>query len=107
MNPSKIPAPGPYEVAIVIDEEGKARGGRGERWILIKNPDGAIATVYPALNGEATAKVLAAADLIPELLESLQDMTAFSRVYVGDDPGGIRLVAKSTALIMLLQEKLG
>jgi hypothetical protein len=69
MNPSKIPAPGPYEVAIIIDEEGKARGSKGEKWILIKNADGAIATVYPASNAEATANLLAAS---ASLLEQLR-----------------------------------
>lgn len=53
-------APGPYEVAVIIDEEGKARGRNGERWVLIRNADGAIASVYPAREAEATAQLLAA-----------------------------------------------
>jgi hypothetical protein len=56
----KTPAPGPYEVVTVIDEEGKARGKNGEQWILIRNETGAIATVYPARDAEATARLLAA-----------------------------------------------
>ena len=69
MNPKNIPAPGPYEVVVVIDEEGKARGARGEKWVLIKNDDGAIASVYPAVNSEATARILAAGS---ELLKQLK-----------------------------------
>lgn len=56
----KTPAPGPYEVAVIIDEEGKARGRNGERWVLIRNADGAIASVYPGRDAEATADLLAA-----------------------------------------------
>lgn len=56
----KTPAPGPYEVAIIIDEEGKARGRNGEQWVLIRNADGAIASVYPGRDAEATANLLAA-----------------------------------------------
>ena len=54
------PAFGPYEVAIIIDEEGKARGRNGERWVLIRNAEGAIASVYPGRDAEATANLLAA-----------------------------------------------
>ena len=53
-------APGPYEVVTIIDEEGKARGRNGEKWLLIRNADGAIASVYPGQDAEATAKLLAA-----------------------------------------------
>lgn len=60
---SKTHAPGPYEVVMVEDAQGK----NGEKWIMIRNEGGAIATVYPAKEGEATAKLLAAA---PELLEA-------------------------------------
>ena len=70
----KTPAPGPYEVAIVIDEEGKARGRNGERWVLIKNADGAIASVYPGRDAEATADLLAASY---ELLGALREARDF------------------------------
>jgi len=76
---NQSPAPGPYEVQIVIDEEGKARGSKGERWILIKNDDGAIATVYPAHNGEATAQLLAASYQMFGALESIRSLIEGSR----------------------------
>ncbi len=93
---SKQPAPGPYEVVMVEDAQGKA----GERWIMIRNADGAIATVYPAKNAEATANLLAASW---EMLESLQEMTALAHAYVGEDPKGLALVAKATAIIFKVQ----
>ena len=42
----------------------------------------------------------------PELLESLQTMTALAHVYVGDDPKGLALVAKATAAIFKAEERL-
>jgi hypothetical protein len=64
------PAPGPYEVVTVIDEEGKARGSKGEQWILIKNEDGAIATVYPDPKAPGTARLLG---MSWELLQRLKE----------------------------------
>lgn len=51
----------------------------------------------------ANAHLIAAA---PELLESLQTMTAFAHAYVGDDPKGLALVAKATAVIFKAQGQL-
>jgi hypothetical protein len=62
---SKTHAPGPYEVVVVEDAQGK----NGDKWILIRNEGGAIATVYPARDSKETANLLAAA---PELLEALK-----------------------------------
>jgi hypothetical protein len=53
---SKTHAPGPYEVVVVEDAQGK----NGDKWIMIRNEGGAIATVYPAREGMETAKLLAA-----------------------------------------------
>ena len=94
----KTPAPGPYEVAIVIDEEGKARGRNGERWVLIKNADGAIASVYPGRDAEATANLLAASW---ELLDSLRPMVAIAIAYsqFSNDPTVDRLVDEAEARI--------
>lgn len=72
----KQPAPGPYEIAIIIDEEGKARGRNGEQWILIRNADGAIASVYPGKDAEGTARLLASSFELLEALRSL-DLTCF------------------------------
>ena len=70
---SKTHAPGPYEVVMVDDAAGKS----GDKWIMIRNKGGAIATVYPARDGKETANLFAAA---PELLEAaknvLRDTTA-------------------------------
>jgi hypothetical protein len=53
---SKTHAPGPYEVVVVED----AQGRKGEKWIMIRNEGGAIATVYPATESKETANLLAA-----------------------------------------------
>ena len=67
-------APGPYEVVTIIDEEGKARGRNGEKWLLIRNADGAIASVYPGQDAEGTARLLGGSW---NLLERLKVARAF------------------------------
>ncbi len=63
----KLPAPGPYEVVIV--EAAESIGRDGSKWVMIRNEGGAIATVYPAKEAEATARLLAAAwDLLEAVI---------------------------------------
>jgi hypothetical protein len=69
---TKTPAQGPYEVVTVIDEEGKARGKNGEQWLLIRNEEGAIASVYPGREAVATARLLAASYTMLEALKLYQ-----------------------------------
>src|ERR1700677_2406434 len=83
---TKTPAQGPYEVVTVIDEEGKARGKNGEQWILIRNADGAIATVYPGREAEAPARLLAAAWSLRDRLREARSFVANSRELAHDTP---------------------
>lgn len=70
-------APGPYEVVTIIDEEGKARGRNGEKWLLIRNADGAIASVYPGQDAEGTARLLAAS-------WNMRDRLGVARAFIED-----------------------
>jgi|HubBroStandDraft_2_1064218.scaffolds.fasta_scaffold186717_3 hypothetical protein len=61
----------------------------------VESDDGRIYAIITH-GGEEAARLFAAA---PELLESLQVMTALAHAYVGDDPKGLALVAKATEAI--------
>jgi hypothetical protein len=70
---SKTPAPGPYEVVVVEDAQGRS----GEKWIMIRNQGGAIATVYPAKDAAGTARLLAAS-------WKLLDRLGVARAFIED-----------------------
>jgi len=67
-------APGPYEVVKVED----LPDSKGNRFFMIRNEQGAIATVYPRPDAEGTANLLAAA---PDLLEMLKRV----RIHTPDE----------------------
>jgi hypothetical protein len=71
---TKPPAPGPYEVVPVED----ARDKSGNGFFMIRNEQGAIATVYPNKEAEGTANLLAAA---PDLLQNLKEIAGFLAEY--------------------------